>query len=110
MLVDLDKIKTYLRHTVLVGSKLPSCKSTATSITSIKLPPNPFLLQNTTSMAQQTTPQENFFPKIGEIAEHTGEDASSKTGDPDNEEKVVQEIESLCMECHQQVSSYLTRP
>ncbi|KAF4622163.1 hypothetical protein D9613_009114 [Agrocybe pediades] len=54
-------------------------------------------------MAQQTTQQENLFPKIGEIAEHTKADEAKETNDEqDNEEKVVQEIESLCMECHQQ--------
>jgi len=51
----------------------------------------------------------NLFPTIGDIASQTdglvneseprGEDAQF-----DNEDKVVQEIESLCMKCEEQAS------
>ena len=56
-------------------------------------------------MAQNT----NLFPTIGDIASQTDEivnDSETKGKDSqfDNEDKVVQEIESLCMKCEEQVS------
>jgi len=56
-------------------------------------------------MAQNT----NLFPTIGDIASQTDEivnESESKGEDSkfDNEDKVVQEIESLCMKCEEQVS------
>ena len=56
-------------------------------------------------MAQNT----NLFPTIGDIASQTDEivnDSETKGEDSqfDNEDKVVQEIESLCMKCEEQVS------
>jgi zinc finger protein len=56
-------------------------------------------------MAQNT----NLFPTIGDIASQTDEivnESETKGEDSqfDNEDKVVQEIESLCMKCEEQVS------
>ena len=56
-------------------------------------------------MAQNT----NLFPTIGDIASQTDEivnESETKGEDTrfDNEDKVVQEIESLCMKCEEQVS------
>jgi len=62
------------------------------------------------------TPRENLFPTLGEIAQKT--DALSEVQDNDvrlqegrgalidqeeGEEREMQEIESLCMRCHEQV-------
>jgi zinc finger protein len=49
-----------------------------------------------------------LFPRIGEIAEQA--DTLQTTDGPtstenETDEKVVQEIESLCMKCEEQVSS-----
>ena len=48
-----------------------------------------------------------FFPKIGQIAEKTGvledKDASEHTREDDTEDRPVEEIESLCMNCENQV-------
>ena len=47
---------------------------------------------------------ENLFPKIGELATKTDEETKVDEGAGDeNEEKVIQEIDSLCMNCHEQV-------
>jgi zinc finger protein len=51
----------------------------------------------------------NLFPTIGDIASQTDEivNKSETKGEDsqfDNEDKVVQEIESLCMKCGEQVS------
>lgn len=47
-----------------------------------------------------------FFPKIGEVAEKTdaleGKDFSEQTKE-DDEDRTVEEIESLCMSCGEQV-------
>ena len=51
--------------------------------------------------------QENLFPKIGDIADQADK-LETVTDDPTplpEEEKVVQEIESLCMKCEEQVRS-----
>jgi zinc finger protein len=58
-------------------------------------------------MAQTPT---TLFPSIGSIADQTDNlqtketDRSSTFSPNDNEEKVVQEVESLCMKCGEQVS------
>lgn len=47
-----------------------------------------------------------FFPTIGELADQAHKNEETAEGDAGNEEqeeKVVQEIESLCMKCHEQV-------
>ena len=48
-----------------------------------------------------------FFPKIGQIAEKTGtledKETSEHTGEDDTEDRPVEEIESLCMNCENQV-------
>ena len=47
-----------------------------------------------------------FFPKIGEVAENTDaleeKDTSEQTME-DDEDRAVEEIESLCMSCGEQV-------
>ncbi|KAF9035231.1 ZPR1 zinc-finger domain-containing protein [Panaeolus papilionaceus] len=46
-----------------------------------------------------------FFPTIGELADQAHKNEETAEGDAGNEEqeeKVVQEIESLCMKCHEQ--------
>ena len=48
-----------------------------------------------------------FFPKIGEVAEKAdaleGEDLQEQTKEGDDEDRPVEEIESLCMNCGEQV-------
>ena len=48
-----------------------------------------------------------FFPKIGEVAEKAdaleGKDLSGETNEEDDEDRPVEEIESLCMSCGEQV-------
>lgn len=50
----------------------------------------------------------NFFPKIGEIVEKADalEDGglSKRTEEEDEEDRPVEEVESLCMSCGEQVS------
>ena len=61
------------------------------------------------AMAQTPT---TLFPSIGSVADQTDSLQTKETdGDPtstfsanDDEEKVVQEVESLCMKCGEQVS------
>jgi len=57
--------------------------------------------------------QTNLFPEIGEIAEQTdkteqletdGTSGETNEAHVDSEEKIVQEVESLCMNCEKQVS------
>jgi hypothetical protein len=54
-----------------------------------------------------------LFPSIGSVAdqtdnlqtkEKTDDDPTSTSSTNDNEDKVVQEVESLCMKCGEQVS------
>lgn len=62
--------------------------------------------------------KENLFPSMGDIASRTNaladvedddkrlaHDAPTLEQQEDGEEREVQEIESLCMRCHEQVSS-----
>jgi zinc finger protein len=62
--------------------------------------------------------QNNLFPSMGDIASRTealpsvedddkrlAHDAPINDQQEDGEEREVQEIESLCMRCHEQVSS-----
>lgn len=63
-------------------------------------------------MTSQTST--TLFPSIGSIADQTDNlEIQETTGDADpistsdNEEKVVQEVESLCMKCGEQVSFHL---
>lgn len=48
-----------------------------------------------------------FFPKIGEIAEKTDaledKDVSDQTKEDDDEDRAVEEVESLCVSCGEQV-------
>lgn len=49
----------------------------------------------------------SLFPSIGEIASQTediDEAQITEKAEGDVEDKVIQEIESLCMKCHEQVS------
>lgn len=49
----------------------------------------------------------NLFPKIGDIASSADNiEHKHETEVDDGDEKVIQEIESLCMKCHEQVSTY----
>ena len=43
---------------------------------------------------------DNLFPRIGEVVETADNIQTTESG---QEEKVVQEIESLCMQCEEQV-------
>lgn len=49
----------------------------------------------------------DFFPKIGQVAERTDaledKDFSGQTKEEDDEDRPVEEIESLCMSCGEQV-------
>jgi len=49
-----------------------------------------------------------FFPKIGEVAEKADtledKDLIGQTKEDDDEDRPVEEIESLCMNCREQVS------
>jgi hypothetical protein len=51
-------------------------------------------------MANTTKPNE-FFPAIGEVVDQT--DKSKDVQEGEENEKVVDEIESLCMKCYEQV-------
>jgi hypothetical protein len=43
----------------------------------------------------------DFFPKIGTVVEGQSQNGVTRTNN--EEEQLVQEIESLCMNCHEQV-------
>jgi len=53
----------------------------------------------------------NLFPTIGHIASQADNLAieSGKDSQFDNEDKVVQEIESLCMKCEEQVRIFSSK-
>ena len=48
-----------------------------------------------------------FFPKIGEVAEKAdalaAKDLTGQTKEGDDEDRAVEEVESLCMNCREQV-------
>jgi len=50
----------------------------------------------------------DFFPKIGQVAENTdaldGGDFSERTKEDRDEDRAVEEVESLCMSCGEQVT------
>lgn len=49
-----------------------------------------------------------FFPAIGSVVEDASNDQpneAARPADGEEDERAVQEIESLCMNCHEQVSS-----
>ncbi|OCF36830.1 zinc finger protein [Kwoniella heveanensis BCC8398] len=48
----------------------------------------------------QTKKQENLFPTLGEVAARTDALQGEESGDGATEEREMQEIESLCMRCH----------
>lgn len=48
---------------------------------------------------------ETLFPRIGEIVEQADRIQTEDGPTPAEDEKVVQEIESLCMKCGEQVRS-----
>lgn len=51
--------------------------------------------------------KEELFPSIGTVAESTGQTKVDKSTAPEyDEERPVQEIESLCMNCGQNVSHW----
>ena len=63
-------------------------------------------------------PRENLFPTVGDIASRTealpepedddirlGEHAPARVEQEEGEEREMQEVESLCMRCHEQVST-----
>lgn len=52
-----------------------------------------------------------LFPTIGEIASQADavkdvDENTTQGVEGDDEERVIQEIDSLCMKCHEQVSGY----
>lgn len=52
---------------------------------------------------------EELFPRIGDVVEKTErlpDDLDSRPAPPIEEEKPVQEVESLCMNCGENVSCY----
>ena len=49
-------------------------------------------------MASRTT----FFPKIGDIANQADGLTTTSESEVDNDEKGIEEIESLCMRCEEQ--------
>ena len=54
-------------------------------------------------MASPTKPNE-FFPAIGEVVDQADKTKDAQEGGQgDEDEKVVDEIESLCMKCYEQV-------
>lgn len=68
----------------------------------------------------RTMSQQNLFPSMGDIASRTealanvedddkrlAHDAPTLAQQEEGEEREVQEIESLCMRCHEQVSCYI---
>ena len=54
------------------------------------------------------TENKTLFPEIGSVVDETAKrpesEAEQRTGDEDDE-RPVQEVESLCMKCYQQVSA-----
>ena len=54
-----------------------------------------------------------FFPKIGQVAEKTNaledRDPSKQAREEDDEDRPVEEIESLCMSCGEQVRDRVDR-
>ena len=50
---------------------------------------------------------ETLFPKIGEIVEQADRIQTADEPTLADDERVVEEIESLCMKCHEQVRSLL---
>ena len=54
------------------------------------------------------TENKTLFPEIGSVVDETAKrpesEAAQRTGDEDAE-RPVQEVESLCMKCYQQVSA-----
>ena len=56
-------------------------------------------------MADKTEAKPNFFPKIGKVADETAKHPGAEVAQAaaDDDERQVQEIESLCMKCYQQV-------
>ena len=58
-------------------------------------------------MAESTETKPNFFPEIGKVVDEAdkrpeSEDVEQKAA-ADDEDRPVQEIESLCMKCYKQV-------
>ena len=60
-----------------------------------------------TSLKMVESTSSEFFPKIGEVAEKTDaledNDISEQTKGDDDEDHPVEEVESLCMNCGEQV-------
>jgi zinc finger protein len=60
-------------------------------------------------------PPDNLFPSIGTLAQQADSSAdqvdlddTTDTPSKDDDDRVVQEIESLCMNCEEQVSTNLS--
>lgn len=65
-----------------------------------------FLLYNSICIEDMS---QEFFPSIGSVASKADDlpDApvpDSNNADPAEDERLIQEIESLCMKCHEQAS------
>jgi hypothetical protein len=85
---------------------------------SLRLPiPQPSLVADDKEPIKMSDQKENLFPSMGDVASRTNALADVKDDDKrlahdaptleeqdDGEEREVQEIESLCMRCHEQVS------
>jgi zinc finger protein len=58
-----------------------------------------------------TESKDQLFPSIGKVADQADqieENSAASASINDGDEKVVTEIESLCMECHENVSACAT--
>jgi zinc finger protein len=56
--------------------------------------------------------REDLFPAIGTLAQQTDSSAdpitANDTTGADDDDRVVQEVESLCMNCEEQVGTHLS--
>lgn len=59
-------------------------------------------------MADKTEMKPNFFPEIGKVVDETAKhpEVGVVQATTDDDERPVQEIESLCMKCYQQVRHF----
>ena len=56
-------------------------------------------------MTNETVPS-NLFPAIGEVVDETAHADTTQATEEQEEEGPVQEIESLCMKCYEQVCQF----
>ena len=61
-------------------------------------------------MAEDAETKTNFFPEIGKVVDETAKQPESEVVETnataDDEDRAVQEIESLCMKCYKQVRPF----